>query len=82
MLKTSCQSLASEYIEIALFLSFSTQTCANLDKKFFGHFAGMSDTWTEIQEHKRRQGSLRDHLSRRRQERKGLSVQDTDTLGW
>ena len=41
----------------------------------------MSDTWTEIQEHKRRRESLRDRLSRRRQERKGLSVQDTDTLG-
>ncbi|XP_068701362.1 N6-adenosine-methyltransferase subunit METTL3-like isoform X1 [Montipora capricornis] len=41
----------------------------------------MSDTWTEIQEHKRRQDSLRDRLHRRRKERQVFGVQDTDTSG-
>jgi len=41
----------------------------------------MSDTWTEIQEHKRRQESLRDRLQRRRKERQGIGVQDSDLSG-
>ena len=41
----------------------------------------MSDTWTEIQEHKRRQESLRDRLQRRRRERQGIGVQDIDLSG-
>ena len=43
--------------------------------------AKMSDTWTEIQEHKRRQESLRDRLQRRRKERRGIGVQDSDLSG-
>ena len=41
----------------------------------------MSDTWTEIQEHKRRQESLRDRLQRRRRERQGIGGQDSDLSG-
>lgn len=41
----------------------------------------MSDTWTEIQEHKRRQESLRDRLQRRRKERQGIGVQDSELSG-
>ena len=41
----------------------------------------MSDTWTEIQEHKRRQESLRDRLQRRRRERQGIGAQDGDLSG-
>lgn len=41
----------------------------------------MSDTWTEIQEHKRRQDELRDRLQRRRKERQGIGVQDSDLSG-
>lgn len=41
----------------------------------------MSDTWTEIQEHKRRQESLRDRLQRRRKERQGIGVQESNLTG-
>jgi len=41
----------------------------------------MSDTWTEIQEHKRRQDSLRDRLQRRRRERQGIGGQENDLSG-
>ena len=38
----------------------------------------MSDTWSDIQEHKRRQESLRERLQRRRKERQGLSDQASE----
>lgn len=41
----------------------------------------MSDTWTEIQEHKRRRESLRNRLQQRRRERQGIGVQDNDSSG-
>lgn len=41
----------------------------------------MSDTWTEIQEHKRRQDILRDRLQRRRRERQGIGGQENDLSG-
>ncbi|XP_020896664.1 N6-adenosine-methyltransferase catalytic subunit [Exaiptasia diaphana] len=38
----------------------------------------MSDTWSDIQEHKRRQESLRERLAKRRRERQGINVSEGD----
>ncbi|XP_031561596.1 N6-adenosine-methyltransferase subunit METTL3-like [Actinia tenebrosa] len=38
----------------------------------------MSDTWSDIQEHKRRQESLRERLQKRRRERQGINAGEGD----
>lgn len=49
-----------------------------LNKALSGQFSKMSDTWSDIQKHKRRQESLRERLQRRRKDRQGLGLGDND----
>ena len=53
-----------------------------LNKAVSGQFSKMSDTWSDIQKHKRRQESLRERLQRRRKDRQGLGLGDNDGKNW